>query len=72
MLPEVEAPLVKVRFPLTVDAAIFSMVVPLSMVAWPEDPEVLSVTTPVSALVAVFNVMVASSALVVKEEVPVT
>ena len=53
------------------DAAIFSMVVPLSMVAWPADPEVLSVTAPVSAA-GVFNVMVASSALVVNEEVVAT
>ena len=64
--------MVRVRFPPTVDAAISRAVVPLSIVALAEDPVVLNVTALASALLALFRVIVASFALVVKEEVPVT
>ena len=63
--------MVRVRFPPTVDAAISRAVVPLSIVALPEEPVVLNVTALARAFVA-SRVIVALLALVVNEEVPVT
>ena len=71
-LSVIESPAVTVKLPPIVDAAMLNAVVPLSIVALPDDPVVLKVTAPVSALVEVFNVIVPLLALVVKDEVPVT
>ena len=74
MIPAV-APLVKVKSPSIVDAATINAVVPPSMITSASAPAlslVVIVTAPVNALVVVSSVIVASLALVVKEDVPVT
>ena len=62
-------PLLTVRFPPTDDAAILRAVVPLSIVALPDDPVVFKVTVPVNAF-AELRVISALLTLVVNEEVP--
>ena len=62
-------PLRKDKFPPTDDAAILRAVVPLSIVALPDDPVVFKVTAPVNAF-AELRVISALLTLVVKEEVP--
>ena len=67
-------PLVRVKSPSTVDAAISKAVVPPSMVTSASVPEpslVVKVMAPVKALVVTSSTMVASFALVVKADVPV-
>ena len=68
MIPDA-LPLVRVKFPPTDDAATLRAVVPLSIVALPDDPVVFKVTAPVNAF-AELRVMSALLTLVVKEEVP--
>ena len=62
-------PLRKDKFPPTDDAAILRAVVPLSIVALPDDPVVFKVTVPVNAF-AELRVISALLTLVVNEEVP--
>ena len=72
MMPDA-LPVRRARAPPTVDAAIFSAVVPLSSVAWADvfDECVFKVTAPVSAF-AESRVMTPSLAAVVNYEVPET
>ena len=60
----------RLRKPLTDDAAMSRAVVPPSILASPLFPVVFNATAPVNALVVVLRVMSAPLALVVKEEVP--
>ena len=71
-LSVIESPAVTARLPPMVDAAILRAVVPLSMVAFPDEPVVLKLTAPDNAFVDVFRVIVPLLALVVKDDVPDT